>query len=94
MYVAIYIRLNIVFAIERLSQYLIDLAKHHDQALKTLLRYFRFIVNKNLMYRSNESLHFIEYLNLDYAIDRVNRKFILEYAYTIGENVVAWMSRK
>ena len=47
------------------------------------LRYLRSIVNKDLMYRSNESSHLIEYLNLDYAVDRVNRKFILEYAYAI-----------
>jgi hypothetical protein len=83
MYVAIHTRSNIVFAIGRLSQYLVDLAKHYDQALKTLLRYLRSIVNKDLMYRSNESSHLIEYLNLDYAVDRVNRKFILEYAYAI-----------
>ncbi len=35
-YVVIYIRFDIVFAIEQLSQYFIDLAKHYNQALKVL----------------------------------------------------------
>ena len=37
MYVAIHIRLNIVFAIERLNQYFNDLIIHHEQALIILL---------------------------------------------------------
>ena len=36
MYVAIHIRLNIVFAIERFNQYLNDLIIHHEQALMIL----------------------------------------------------------
>jgi len=89
MYVAIYIRSNIVFAIKRLSQYLANLAKHYDQTLKTLFKYLCFIVNKDLMYKSNKSFYFIEYSNLDYAINKVNRKFILEYVYVIEGSVVA-----
>lgn len=37
MYAAIHTRSNIVFVVERLSQYLANLAKYHEQALKALL---------------------------------------------------------
>jgi len=94
MYAAIHTRPDIAFAVGRLSQYLADPAKHHGQALKTLLKYLRSTVNKGLMYRSNGSPHLIGYSDSDYAADRVNRKSILGYAYAIGGSVVAWMSRK
>ena len=37
MYTAINIRLDIVFIIGKLSQYVVDLARHHEQAIKYLM---------------------------------------------------------
>jgi hypothetical protein len=92
MYVAIYIRSNIAFAIERLSQYLVDLAKHHDRALKTLLKYFRSIVDKGLAFHSNESSQVVGYLNSNYAFNKLDRKLILKYAFVFASSLVLWMS--
>lgn len=94
MYIVIHTRSNIAFAVERLSQYLSDSAEHHDQALKSLLRYIRFTVNKSIVYENSENSKIIEYFDSDYAADKLNRKFILEYVYMLAERSVSWMSRK
>lgn len=84
-YAAIHTRPDIAFAIGRLSQYLSDPAKHHGQALKTLLRYIRSTINLGIVYGrrldNSESLdidHKLKaYSDSDYAADRENRKSIL-----------------
>ena len=89
MYAAIHTRLDIAFAIERLSQYLVDLAKHHDQTLKALLRYLRFIVDKELMYNNNESSCLVAYSNSNYVANRLDRKSILDYVFMMSEEPIA-----
>lgn len=78
MYATIYIRLNIIFAIKRLSQYFVDLIKYYDVALKTLLYYLRFIVNRELTFINSENSYFIIYFDLDYVVDKLNKKIIFE----------------
>ena len=39
MYAAINMRPDIAFAVEKLSQYMVDPARHHEQAMKYLMRY-------------------------------------------------------
>ncbi len=89
MYVAIHIRLDITFAIERLSQYFSNLIKHYNVALKTLLRYLRFIIDKELIFTSNESSYLIAYLNLNYVINKLDRKFILKYVFMMIEESIS-----
>ncbi len=45
MYAAIHTRLDIVFALNQLSQYLSNFAKHHEHVLKKLIWYVRFIID-------------------------------------------------
>lgn len=94
MYVAIHTRSDIAFAVERLNQYLSDLAKHHEQALKTLLRYLRFIIDKDIVYESSESHKLIEYSDFDYAADKLDRKSVLTYVYMLTDDSIFRMSRK
>ena len=94
MYVAMHTRSNICFALERLSQSLSDLAKHHESILKTLLRYLRSIIDLDITYEefeSSESLSFSlrAFSNSNYVADRLNRKSILEYVYMIAEESIA-----
>ena len=48
-YIAIHIRSNIFF-MKRFNQYFNNFAKHHDQTLKTLFKYIRFIINFDMIY--------------------------------------------
>ena len=72
-YAVIHTRSDIIFAVDRLSQYLSDSIKHHDQALKTLIRYIRSIINLSIIYKSSKST-LLRYSNSDYAADIQERK--------------------
>ena len=98
MYVVIHTRSDIVFALERFNQYLSDSAIHHDRAMKTLLRYIRSIIDLDIVYDlkldNSESFRLKIFSNSDYAVDKLNRKSILEYVYMFVERSISWMSRK
>ena len=89
MYVAIHTRFDITFAIERFNQFFNDLSKQHDENLKHLFRYIRFIINFELMLKNNENLKIVEYSNSNYANDKSNRISIFDYVYMFeNESIV------
>ncbi len=94
MYAAIHTRFNIAFALNQLSQYLNDFAKHHEHALKKLMWYVRFIIDLDIMYKVSESMKLVEYSDSDYISDRLDCKSILIYIYMLDEESVFWMSWK
>ncbi len=94
MYVAIYTQLNIIFALNQLSQYLSDSAKHHEHVLKKLMWYVCFIIDLDIMYEVSESMKLVEYSDLDYISNRLDHKLILIYIYMLDEESVFWMSWK
>ncbi len=94
MYAAIHTRLDIAFALNRLSQYLSDSAEHHEHALKKLMQYVRFIIDLDITYEVSKSMKLVEYSDSDYVSDRLDCKSILVYIYMLDEESVFWMSRK
>ncbi len=94
MYAAIHTRLDIIFALNRLSQYLSNSAKHHEHILKKLMWYVRFIIDLDIMYEVSESMKLVEYSDSDYISDRLDCKLILIYIYMLDEESVFWMSWK
>ena len=94
MYATIHIRLDIAYAIEKFNQYFSDFVKHYKQALKHLLRYIKSTVNKEITYENNESHKLVEYSDSNYAVERLNWKFILAYVYMIVEDSISWMNWK
>ena len=98
MYIAIYTRLNIVFAIERFNQYFNDLTIHHEQTLMILFRYVRFTIDFDIVYKmksnvnensnNNKNFKFKAFLNFDYVVDKFNRKSIFEYVYMFAEKSI------
>ncbi len=94
MYAAIRTRLNIIFALNQLSQYLNDFAKHHEHTLKKLMWYVRFIIDLDIMYEVSESMKLVEYSDSDYVLNRLDHKSILVYIYMLDEESIFWMSQK
>ena len=79
-------RLDICFALGRLSQYLSDPAEYYKSALKTLLRYIRSTIDLGIIYGGSESSKSLPsslraFSDSDYTADRLNRKSILGYVY-------------
>lgn len=98
MYVAIYIRSNIFF-IKRFNWYFNDFEKYHNQTLKTLLKYIRFILNFDIIYDENLNRNeniifkFETFSNSNYIANKFNRKSIFKYVYMFEKNI-AWINRK
>ncbi len=92
MYAAIHTRFNIIFALNWLSQYLSDSAKHHEHILKKLMQYVCFIIDLDIMYKVSESMKLVKYFDSDYVSDRLDCKSILIYIYMLDEESVFWMS--
>ena len=89
MYAAIHTRFDIAFAIERFNQFFSDSAKHHDEDLKHLFRYLRFIINLELMLKDSESFKIVKYSDSDYVNDKSNRIFIFDYVYMLeNESII------
>ncbi len=94
MYVAIHTHFNIAFALNQLSQYLNNFAKHHEHALKKLMWYVHFIIDLDITYEVSESMKLVEYSDSDYISDKLDCKLILIYIYMLDEESVFWMNWK
>ncbi len=88
MYAAIHTWLDIIFALNRLSQYLSNFAEHYEHVLKKLMQYVHFIIDLNIMYEVSESMKLVEYSDSDYVSDRLDCKSILIYIYMLDEESV------
>jgi len=88
MYAAIHTRLDIIFVLNQLNQYLSNSAKHHEHVLKKLMQYVHFIIDLDITYEVSESMKLVEYSDSDYISDRLNCKLILIYIYMLDEESV------
>ncbi len=53
-----------------------------------LLRYFCLIINLKIVYKINKSLKLIIYLNLNYVLNKLNKKLILIYYYMLDKRLI------
>ncbi len=88
MYAAIHTQLDIVFALNQLSQYFSDFAKHHEHILKKLMQYVCFTIDLDITYEVSESMKLVEYSDSDYVSDRLDHKSILIYIYMLDEESI------
>ena len=98
MYTAIHIYSDIVFAIKRFNQYFNDLTIHYEQMLIILLRYVRFTIDFDIVYKmksnvneslnNNENFKFKTFSNFDYVADKFNKKSIFKYIYMFAEKSI------
>ena len=54
-YIMMYTRSNIAFALKKLTQFINDFFKRHNHKIKTLLRYLRFNFNMLIIYRKKNN---------------------------------------
>jgi hypothetical protein len=87
------IRPNIAFAVNKLAQYISDLARYYQSAIKHIVRYLKLIKNINLRYKP-ENPNLIGYLDADYEGDKSNRKSIITNVFLLDEKAIFWLSRK
>ncbi len=94
LYIAIHTYFDITFALNWLSQYLNNFAKHHEYTLKKLMQYVHFIIDLNIMYEVSESIKLVKYFDSDYILNKLDCKLIFVYIYMLNEESVFWMSWK
>ena len=89
----IYIRPDIIFALGKLSQFIKNLIAKHDYKIKVLLQYIRSSCNRKITYKKGE-LKLIEFLDIDYAVDKADRKLTLKQVFIFARGPVSWASKK
>ncbi|KAH9764120.1 retrovirus-related pol polyprotein from transposon RE1 [Citrus sinensis] len=91
---AVLTRLELAFSVNKLSQFMSDPRQPHWVACKRVLRYLKNTMNMCLSFKKSEHLDLIAYTDADWATDPDDRRSISGYCVYLGDNLVAWSSRK
>jgi hypothetical protein len=94
MFGMVYTRVDIAFALGRLSQYMSDPSEHHGHALKGLLRYLRSTVSQKLRFGPSATRDLVLYSDADWATDRTDRKSISGNVTMLYGGPITWRSTK
>lgn len=86
-------RPDIAFTTNKLAQYLSDPAKHHQQAVKRLVRYLRSTKAMRIRY-GPETPNLTGYSDADYGGDKSDRKSTTGNVFLLAGGAVSWLSRK
>ncbi|KAH9667020.1 retrovirus-related pol polyprotein from transposon RE1 [Citrus sinensis] len=85
---------ELAFSVNKLSQFMSDPRQPHWVACKRVLRYLKNTMNMCLSFKKSEHLDLIAYTDADWATDPDDRRSISGYCVYLGDNLVAWSSRK
>ncbi len=58
------------------------------------MRYVRFIINLNITYEINKSIKLIKYFNLNYVLNKLDRKLIFAYIYMLKVKVYYYINHR
>ena len=86
-------RLNVCFAVNTLSQHMVEPHHFHWVGAKNLLRYLRGTINHGLRYIVG-SVTLLGYTDADWAGSVVDRKSTSVCRFNLGSASISWMSRK
>ena len=91
MHMIIYTRPDIAFALEKLSQFMSNLAIRHDHEIKPLLRYLKFNADIPIVYREDDknTIRLIDYFDADYAADTRNRKSTIKQVFMLDSDSIS-----
>ena len=92
---SMYLRPDICFAMNTLSQYLTDPRNVHLIAAKHILRCLRGTVEYGLKYEVNQKINLEDhYVDSDWAGSAIDRKSTSGCCFSMGLGVISWFSRK
>ena len=92
-YLIVYIRPDIAFALGKLSQFMKDPIARHGHGIKALLRYIRLSCDRKITYRKGNP-KLIGFSDADYAVDKTDRKSTLGQVFMFAGGLVSWASKK
>ena len=87
-------RLDIFFAMNTLSQFLMDPRHVHLIAAKHILRYLKATVDYGIKYETNQKISLEGYVDLDWAGSILDMKRTSGCCFSMGSGVISWFSRK
>ena len=87
-------RPDICFAVNTLSQYMVEPRRVHWSAAKHVLRYLQGTVEYGLDYRQGSGVRLVRYTDSDWAGCAVDWKSTSGCCFGLGSAVVSWLSRK
>jgi len=85
-YIIVYIKPNIAFILEKLSQYIQNPCKHYKCAVQRLLRYLKSFILIKISFEPKKNL--IVYFNIDYITNKIDRKSIIASIGLLGGELV------
>ena len=87
-------RPDICYAVNTLSQFMVEPKRAHWAATKHVLRYIRGIIEHGLMYTQGNDISLSGFTDADWAGSSVDRKSTIGYCFNIGSRMTSWCSRK
>jgi hypothetical protein len=96
MYAAIGTRPDLAFAVQKLAQFSHKPLNEHWKAIKRVLRYVKGTLDLGITYSGTEDtpINAEGFSDADWASDRLDRKSISGYVFTLGGGAIAWSSKK
>ena len=87
-------KLEICFAVNTLSQYLVQPIRVHLVAAKHVMRYLKGTIDFGLYYDGSHEYRLYGYTDVDWARSVSDRKSTSGGCYSLGSAMISWFSRK
>jgi len=87
-------RLDIAYAVSRLSRFMNSYGQVHWDAAKKILRYLKGTKELGLFYKRGCSMELTGFCDSDYAGDKFDRKSTGGFVFLIGDGILTWCSQK
>jgi hypothetical protein len=85
---------DICFVVNTVSQYMVDTKCVHLIVVKHVMRYLKGIVDYGLKYVVDNEINLLGYSAFDWATSVANHKSTLGCCFTLGSNMISWISKK
>ncbi|KAF5759181.1 putative RNA-directed DNA polymerase [Helianthus annuus] len=87
-------RPDIMFAVNKVSQFMQRPKRSHWEASKRILRYIKGTINHGILYSKGSKGKLVGYSDSDYAGSVDDSKSTSGYVFNLGSGAIAWQSRK
>ena len=87
-------RPGICYAVNTLSQFMVEPKRAHWDAAKHVLKYLRGTIELGLKYTCDNDVRLSGFTNADWAGSSVDRKSTSGYCFSLGSGMTSWCSRK